>query len=125
MTNPTKGDKKEQSAPAGSAKSVFEKIKERATKVYVTGAKVVDDVTQSAYEYAERYQHNVEMKKLGEKRDALTTKLGMTTFEQFKSSNKLPEKFLDREDITDHIKEIEKLDKQIVKIGKKLAKSKK
>lgn len=125
MTNPTKGEKKKQSAPAGVAKGVFEKIKERVTKVYITGAKVVDEVTQTAHEYAERYQHNVEVKKLGGKRDALTTKLGMTTFEQFKSSEKLPEKFLNRKDITDQIKEIEKLDKQIVKIGKKLEKSKK
>lgn len=125
MANPTEGEQKKQSAPAGGAKGVFEKIKERATKVYASSSKMVDEITQTAHEYAERYQHNVEMKKLGEKRDVITAKLGMTAFEQFKSSNKLPDKFLNREDITSQIKEIEKLDKQIVKIGKKLEKSKK
>jgi hypothetical protein len=124
MTNPTKGEKK-QSDSAGGAKAVFEKIKQKATKVYATSSKMVDEVTQATQEYTERYKHNVEMKKLGEKRDVITAKLGMTAFEQFKSSNKLPEKFLNQKDITDQIKEIEKLDKQIVKIGKKLEKGKK
>lgn len=149
MTNSTKRKKKKQTAPQGTkkestknekktaqsqedvserktevAKGVFEKIKEGMTGVFTAGAKVVDEITQTTHEYAERYKHNVEMKKLGEQRDGLTAKLGMITFDEFKSSDKLPAKFLDRKDVAEHLREIEKLERQIVKVGKRLEKSK-
>jgi hypothetical protein len=102
------------------AGEVFEALKKRLSQTYDAGAEVVDEITQTAHEYAEKYKHNVEVKKLSEERDKLIARLGLTTFVKHKLKKAAPAKLLEEKEIPDLIKKIEKLDKEIMKISKEL-----
>jgi hypothetical protein len=104
------------------AGEVFEAVKKGFSTAYDTGAKVVDEITHTAHEYAEKYKHNVEVKRLSEERDRLIAGLGLITFVKHKIKKAAPRKLLEEKEILDLIKEIEKLDREIVKIGKELEK---
>lgn len=106
------------------AGEVYDAVKKRLSIAYGAGAKVVDEITHTAQGYIEKYQHNMEVKKLSEERNKLTAQLGLTTFVKYKMKQDDPKKLLEEKEILDLIKEIEELDKEIVKIGKKLEKEK-
>lgn len=107
-----------------TAGEVFEVIQKQLSTAYESGAKVVDEITQTAQDYIEKYQHNKEVKRLIAERDTLVAQLGLTTFVKYKTKDKSSANLLEEKEIPDLIKKIETLDKEIVKIGKKLEKEK-
>ena len=106
------------------AGNVFDTIKKGFSRAYKLGTEVVDEITQTAHEYTEKYKHNMEVKKLTDERDKLIAQLGLTTFVKYKMKESTPQKLLEEKEILDLIRETEKLDRKIVKIGKKLEKGK-
>ena len=105
-----------------TAGKIFEVVKKGLSSAYDTGAKVVDEITQTSQEYIDKYKQNMEMKKLSEKRDKLTAKLGLETFSRIKMKKIIPQKLQEDKELFDLVTEIEMLNKEIVKIGKKLEK---
>jgi hypothetical protein len=107
-----------------SAGEIFKAVKKGLSSIFDTGTKFADEITQTAHKYIEKYQHNMEVKKLSSERNSLTAKLGLKTFVKYKMNETTLQKLLEENEILDLIKEIEKLDRKIVKIGKQLTKGK-
>jgi hypothetical protein len=109
---------------AEAAGEAFEVVKNKLSIAYDSGTKVVDDITKTTQQYIEKFEHNKEIKNLTTERDKLTTQLGMKTFIKYKTSEASMKSLLHEKEIVEAIKEIEKLNKKILKIGKKLEKRK-
>jgi hypothetical protein len=104
------------------ATPVFEKVKESASDIADMSKKVLDEISQSAQEYIEKYKHQVEMKKVGEQRKELIIKLGSMIYVRHKVQHIGPENLFAGSEIISIIKDIEKKDKEIIKMGKKMDK---
>lgn len=104
-----------------TAGELFKAVKKGLSSTYDASAKVIDDISNTAQDYIDKYKKNLEVNKLSEKRDELTKKLGTLFFAEFKvkKEDTVPS-FFKKEEILNLIDEIEKLNKNIVKIGKKL-----
>lgn len=105
---------------AETAGDVYDSVKKRLGSAYDTGIKWANELSRTAQQYVDNYKTNVEMKKLSDERDELTTKLGKTALAQYRQKETAPGKLLERKDLLELIKEIEKKDQEIVKKGKKL-----
>ncbi len=62
-------------------------------QAYEVGAKVVDELSQTALEYAEKYKAESEIKKLNGKKDLLMTQLGHSILKRHLAENKITESF--------------------------------
>ena len=105
-----------------TAGEVYESVKKGVFTAFDTGSKVLDDLTKSAQEYVDRFNQNMEIRKLSEQRKKLATQLGQTTYINYKVNQKIPQKLTAEKNIVDLIVKIKNLDKEIVKLGKKLGK---
>lgn len=103
-----------------TAGEVYESVKKGVSTAFDSGSKVIDDLTKSAQEYVDRFNKNMEIRKLSEQRKKLATQLGQTTYVNYKINQKIPQKLTAEKNIVDLIVKIENLDKEIVKLGKKL-----
>lgn len=104
---------------------VVDKLRKGLSQAYEAGAKVVDEMSQTAQEYAEKYKAESEIKKLKGENDKLTAQLGQCIFKQHLADGGFAESFFNRKEIIDQFSQIEMLDKKIIKIGKQLDKGKK
>jgi hypothetical protein len=107
------------------ADMIVDKLKKGLSQAYKAGAKVVDDLSQAAQEYAEKYKAESEMKKLEGEKDELTSQLGQSIFKHHLAGGRFAESFFNKKEIIGQFHEIERLDKKIVKTGKQLDKGKK
>jgi hypothetical protein len=106
------------------AGGVLGSLKHGLTDAYTAGSKAVDELTRLAHEYAERYNQNVEMKRLTVRRDRLTAQLGQVAYQCF-ASKKWPIEILSREkEALVMYAEIEQLNQEVIKIGKELEQEK-
>ena len=103
---------------------VVDKLKKGLSQAYKTGAKVVDELSQAAHEYAEKYKAESKIKKLNGKKDLLLTQLGHSILKRQLAEGKLTESFFNEKEIIDQFNQIEILDKQIIDTGKQLDKAK-
>ncbi|MDF1591915.1 MAG: hypothetical protein P1P89_10405 [Desulfobacterales bacterium] len=103
--------------------TVVEKLKKGWSQAYGVGAKVVDDVSQAAHDYAEKYKAESEIKKLNGKKDLLLTQLGHSIFKCYLEKGKVVESFFNGKEIMDQFNQIEIYDQQIIDIGKQLDKA--
>jgi hypothetical protein len=94
-------------------------------QAYEVGAKVVDELSQTAQEYTEKYKTESEIKKMKGKRDLLITELGHYILKRHLTEGKVSESFFNEKEIIDQFKEINMLDKQIINAGKQLDNAKK
>jgi len=99
---------------------VVDKLKKGWSQAYEVGAKVVDEVSQAAHEYAEKYKAESEIKKLNSKKDQLLTQLGHSIFKRHLAADKVAESFFNEKEIIDQFNQIEIFDQQIINIGKQL-----
>ena len=104
---------------------VVDKLKKGLSQAYDAGAKVVDELSQAAQEYAEKYKAESEIKKLKGEKDLLITQLGHSTLKHHRKKGKVTESFFNEKEIIDQFTQIEMFDKQIVNTGKILDKAKK
>jgi hypothetical protein len=105
------------------AGDVLDVLKKGLSQAYEAGVKVVDEITQTAHEYAEKYKHNMEVKNLTKKRDKFSAELGLITFNKYSKLNMAFERILEEKEVVGLIEEIEKIEREIVKVGKELEKS--
>jgi len=103
--------------------TVVDKLKKGWSQAYEVGAKVVDEVSQAAHEYAEKYKAESEIKKLNSKKDQLLTELGHSIFKRHLAADKVAESFFNEKEIIDQFNQIEIFDQQIINIGKQLDKA--
>lgn len=104
---------------------VVDKLKKGWSQAYEAGAKVVDELSQAAHEYAEKYKAESEIKKLNGKKDLLMTQLGHSIFKRHLAEGKVTESFFNEKEIIDRFNQIEIFDQQIINTGKQLDKAKK
>jgi hypothetical protein len=107
------------------AEEIYDKIKKGVSEAYDTGSKAVDELGKTTQEYIARFENTMEMRKLRDKRNRIVNDLGSSLFMTYKSRRVLPEELLKITNIESLFKELKKLDKSIVELGKKLEKKKK
>lgn len=103
---------------------VVDKLKKGLSQAYEAGAKVVDELSQTAQEYADKYKAESEVKKLNGKKDLLITQLGHSILKHHLAEGKVTGSFFNEKEIIDQFNQIEMLDKKIIKTGKQLDKEK-
>jgi hypothetical protein len=106
------------------AEMIVDKLKKGLSQAYEAGAKVVDELSQTAQEYADKYKAESEIKKLNGKKDLLITQLGHSILKRHLAEGKVTESFFNEKEIIDQFKQIEMFDKQIINTGKQLDKAK-
>jgi hypothetical protein len=106
------------------ADMIVDKLKKGFSQAYDAGAKVVDDVSQTAQGYAEKYKAESEIEKLEGEKNKLTTQLGQSIFRHHLARGRFTEVFFNKKEIIDQFNQIKRLDKKIVEIGKQLDKGK-
>ena len=103
---------------------VVDKLKKGLSQAYEAGAKVVDELSQTAQEYTDKYKAESEVKKLNGKKDLLITQLGHSILKHHLAEGKVTGSFFNEKEIIDQFNQIEMLDKKIIKTGKQLDKEK-
>ena len=103
---------------------VVDKLKKGLSQAYEAGAKVVDELSQTAQEYADKYKAESEIKKLKGKKDLLITQLGHLILKRHREKGKVMESFFNEKEIIERFNQIDMFDKKIIKTGKQLDKAK-
>ena len=103
---------------------IVDKLKKGLSQAYEAGAKVIDDLSQAAQEYAEKYKAESEIKKLKGEKDKLMTQLGQSILKHHLAGGKFAESFFNKKEIIDQFNQIETLDNKIIETGKQLDKGK-
>ncbi|MGB6647472.1 MAG: hypothetical protein WBG01_02915 [Bacteroidota bacterium] len=106
------------------AGDILDAMKKRLHKAYVVGSRAVEGVTRSAQEYAEKYKQHAEMKRLAMERDRLTANLGFATYRHFKERKWAPELLFEDREVSGLVEKIEKLDREVVRIGEEFEREK-
>jgi hypothetical protein len=101
---------------------IVHKLKRGLSQAYEAGAKVVDELSQAAQEYAEKYKAESKMKKVNGEKDKLMIQLGQSIFRHHLAGGNFTEAFFNKEEIVEQFNQIEVLDKEIVETGKQLDK---
>jgi len=104
------------------AEELYIKLKKGVSEAYDVSAVVLDDLVQSAEKYADKYKNKIEMRRLNADRDDLAQQLGSIVYIRFKQKKPFDSRFFADKKLNGLLDKIEKLDKEIVKIGKKLDK---
>ncbi|MEJ2544715.1 MAG: hypothetical protein P8Y99_11670 [Calditrichaceae bacterium] len=111
---------------AGKASSftdtLLHKVRKGVSEAYEAGSKAIEELTETAQDYAEKYKHKMEINKLKAKQDKQYRVLGSLIFEKYKVVGLTPAKLLKEKDIVNLINEIEITSEQIVEQGKALDK---
>lgn len=102
------------------AETLISKIKEGVSSAYRSGARLVDELAQSAQGYMDKFKNEAEMKKLRGQRDELATQLGRSFFNQYRAAGSVTKDILKSEEIAGLISRIEQLDEEIISLGKRL-----
>ncbi|MEJ2053933.1 MAG: hypothetical protein P8X42_08445 [Calditrichaceae bacterium] len=103
--------------------SILDKVKQGVSEAYEAGSKALEDLTETAQDYAEKYKHKLEINKLKSKQDQQYTQLGSLIFDKYKIIGIPANKLFQEKDIKNSIKEIEETAKKIVDLGKALDES--
>lgn len=103
---------------------IIDKLKKGLSEAYQAGAKVVDELSQVAQDYAEKYKTESEIKKLKEEKDKLMIQLGQSIFKQHLTGGGFEESFFNQKEMIDQFNQIEILDKKIIETGKQLDEAK-
>ena len=103
---------------------IVDKLKKGLSQAYEAGAKVIDELSQAAQEYAEKYKAESEIKKLKGEKDKLMTQLGQSIFTHHLAGGRFAESFFNKKERIDQFNQIEMLDKKIIETGKQLDRGK-
>lgn len=104
------------------ASFVVHKVKKGVSVAYGTSSTLVKDAYLAASDYADRYKHRHEIKKLKAQRQAVSSRLGSLVYTRIFVGGEQPDKLLSEQEITGLFQEIQNLDNEIVKSGQELQK---
>ncbi len=105
---------------ADATGNVLDVLKDRISHAYQVGAKAVDDVTRVAQEYAQKHKQNSEIKRLRGQQEQLMAQLGYVAYRKFKDKKWSLELLSQEEEAIKMYEEIERLDREVVKVGRQL-----
>ncbi len=97
-----------------------DRLKKGLSQAYDAGAKVVDELSHTAQQYAEKYKAESEIKKLESEKDQMTIHLGQSIFKHHLAGGGFTEAFFNSKEIFDQISRIETIDKKIIQTGRRL-----
>jgi hypothetical protein len=104
------------------AAETFEKVKKGTIEAIDTSSQVVNDLYYSASEYTEQFKDKIEMKKLDAAKGKYLADLGRLFYKKYKIEKLAFSKFSKTKEFTASLKNIEKLDQEIVELGENLKK---
>ena len=96
------------------------KLKKGVSDAYDLSSKTVSDMSKKAGKYVKKYEDTLEMKKLSHDRDKKMQALGEHISALYKSKSKDVKGLFTHEVSVTLLKELELLDKEIVKLGRKI-----
>lgn len=108
---------------SGFKDTLFHRVKKGVSEAYEAGSKAIEELTETAQDYAEKYKHKIEITKLKAKQDKQYTKLGSIIYEKYKVAGMTADKLFKEQDIKELINDIEDMAEQIVEQGKALDKN--
>lgn len=104
--------------------SFMEKAKETAGTAYEKGSNLVENVTETAQNYIERYRDRSEMSSLEKIRDEVGSRLGYMCYKEYSGRYRIRQEFQKSREFSELMKQMRELDKQIIKIGERLEEEK-
>lgn len=96
------------------------KVKETAESAYEKGSQIYESVSLTAQDYLDKFKDRAEMSELKEKRDAVAKELGYMCFMEYSGRYRFRVSFLQGDEFKKLMAQVRELDKEIIKIGKKL-----
>jgi hypothetical protein len=102
------------------ASIVFHSIKKGVSVAYGASSTLVGGAYHAANDYADKYKHKIEVKKLRAQREATSSRLGSIIYSRIVIDEEPPQKAFSDEEITSLLQQILDLDNEVVKIGKEL-----
>jgi hypothetical protein len=101
---------------------VLHKLKKGVSVAYGTSSTLVREGYHAASDYADKYKHKIEVKKLKAQREAVSSMLGSIIYTRIIIDGEPPEKPFSDQEITSLLQQIQNLDNEVVRIGKELEK---
>jgi hypothetical protein len=102
------------------AEIAYDKLKKGVSDAYDKSSKTMSEMSKKAGKYVKKYEDSVEMKKLSHHRDAKMQELGAHIYALYNSKSKDIEKLLLYEDSKKLLSELEMLNKEVVKLGRRI-----
>jgi polyhydroxyalkanoate synthesis regulator phasin len=99
---------------------LVDKLKKGLSMAYETGTKVVDELSQIAHGYIEKYKAESEINRLKEQKDMLMLQMGELFLKHHLAGGRFQESFLNRKELIDLYNQIDSLDQKIIEAGKLL-----
>ncbi len=102
------------------ASIVFHSIKKGVSVAYGTSSTLVGGAYHAASDYADKYKHKIEVKKLNAEREATSSRLGSIIYDRIVIEEAPPQEAFANEEIKSLLQQIHDLDNEVVKIGQEL-----
>jgi hypothetical protein len=103
----------------------LDKLRETAEAAYEKGSEIFESAALTAQDYIDKYRDRSEIADLKKLRDEVATQLGNMCYIEFSGRYRFRVDFTRSEEFRNLVSQIRELDKQIVKIGKRLEEEKK
>ena len=100
------------------------KVKRAAETAYEKSSEIVENVTLTAQDYIDTYKDRAEISNLKKIRDEVATQLGNMCYIEYAGRYRFRMEFMKSDEFKNLLAQIRELDKQIIKIGKRLEEEK-
>jgi hypothetical protein len=104
--------------------SFLDKVKKAAETAYGKSTEIVENVTLTAQDYIDTYKDRAEISNLKKVRDEVATQLGNMCYIEYSGRYKFRVEFMKSNEFKTLLAQIRELDKQIIKIGKRIEEEK-
>ncbi|MDA3954747.1 MAG: hypothetical protein PF485_13950 [Bacteroidales bacterium] len=101
---------------ASYSETIFGKIKDNTKDAFKYGLDLTNEGVQHAQEMAEHLKDDFEIRKLNNKKKEVSTQLGIKFYLEIKNNdNEIPDNLLKNKEVLSLLKELEDIDKEILK----------
>ncbi|MDA3954518.1 MAG: hypothetical protein PF485_12800 [Bacteroidales bacterium] len=101
---------------ASYSETIFGKIKDNTKEFLKYGLDLTKEGVHQAQEMAENLKDDIEIRKLNTKKKEVSTQMGMKFYLEIKNNNnQIPENLMKDNEVISLLKELEKIDKEILK----------
>lgn len=104
----------------GKASELADRLKKGLSQAYETGTNVLDELSQAAQEYTEKYKSESKIRKMKNEKEVLMTQLGRSFFEHRVAKGNSAASFFKKEEIIDVLDKIEMVDNKIIETGRQI-----
>ncbi|MEA1896961.1 MAG: hypothetical protein U9N53_04785 [Bacteroidota bacterium] len=103
---------------ADTAGKIKEEVKGLESEALVTARGKIDELSDKAQVYLDKYKHRSDINRLAKERDVLIKVLGQLVYLKLKSRSVKKENLADNEEVKNLVKNIKKKDREIINAGK-------